>query len=342
MTTEATQQEASHEEEQSMDALFAEAAGTEAPVATEEGAEQPAADQPKQEETAKSEGDLDLPQNTVVKEATAAKASDATKDGEAKPAAEQPAASDWRASLSAEAKAEVERIEAEARRVAEVNAKLAHQARSDAGRVAALTKRTEELARRAKEVDSAKAQERKALTDKLKADFPEIAAALDARDAEANERIASTEQLAKQLAQDRKKAEMERAAAQVEAVHPKWLETIKTPAFGEWLGQQPQGVRALASSDEPGDAVTLLDAYRKAHPAPSSEAAQTEGQESSTSPGNKATPTAAEIKAKRAEQLTKSTGVATKTATRESTNTVPDDTEAAFNHFAAQKDKPGR
>jgi hypothetical protein len=99
-------------------------------------------------------------------------------------------------------KAEVDKLEAERVRLAELNNKLNHTARSDAGRVAALTKRVEELSRVAKAAGSAEAQKRKALFEKFEADYPEIAAAMKAQAEEQEDRITQAQQTAEALAQD--------------------------------------------------------------------------------------------------------------------------------------------
>jgi hypothetical protein len=335
MTTEATQNEASQQQEEEvvdMDALFAEAAG-DTPAAAEEGAETPT-EKPEQEEKTESpaigENDLDLSQNSVKKEATPAAASP-----EKPVVKEEKPAADWRTALSPEAKAEMDKLDAERNR-------LLHQARSDAGRVAALTKRLDEASRRAKLVDNAEAQSRAALFKKFEADYPEIAAAMRAQHEEQQAQIESTKRIAEELAKDKvEEARLKREAA-VEAAHAGWKQIVSSPAFEQWLGAQPQGVQALGASDEPGDAIALLDRFHATHPATSSEAGVTKTTATTTT-ASKPSKTAAEIKAERAKQLEASQGVATKETSRESTNAgAADDVELAFDHYAKKAESKRR
>jgi hypothetical protein len=339
MTTQATQDTtASQDTIEDMDKLFAEAAGdTTSTAAAEEGAEETTTEQPVTESKTVKEGDLDLSDNTVKVEATETAA---TIEGEQKPATEAAKAppADWRANLAPEVKAEIEKIEAERARAAEENERLQHRARSDAGRVAALTRAQVDLQKRVKEVDSAKAAERKALIEQLKADYPQIAAGLEALQQEQDVRIASAETLAQELARKAVADEAAKRFASVEAKHKGWMATIKTPAFAAWKDKQPPEVQALGASDEPADAIAMLNRFREAHPA-TSEVTQDTTTTTTTTTAAKPSKTAAEIKADRAKTLAASGGPATRPATRESTTTVPDEVDAAFGHFASQKDK---
>lgn len=331
MTTEVTPNEASQDNDD-IEALFTEAAGGAAAAASEEQAE--TTEQPEQKPTAQedgevSESDLDLSQNAVKTEASEEEASAEKKTEEAaKPA-------DWRATLTPEVKAEIEKIEAQ-------NNRLAHQARSDAGRVAALTKRVDELARLAKQGSSAAAKEREALLQKFAANYPEIAEAMKAQLEGTKAELESTKQLAAALAQKHEQdATVEREAA-VEAAHPGWKTAIKEPAFAEWYGAQPSEVKALGASDEPGAAIALLNAYRASHPATSKSAETTETTQQTTTRAS-ASKTAAEIKAERAKTLAASAGVQTRAASRDSTTSGPsDDVDGAFEFFSKQKTKARR
>jgi hypothetical protein len=107
----------------------------------------------------------------------------------------------------------------------------------------------------------------------LKTDFPEWADALE-------ERLGNTAQpdldglrnqirdeLTPQLTTDistRLKAEIaaETEGRLVNIAHRGWKDTVKTPDFQTWYGQQPQHVQALGASPTAEDAITLLDHYR--------------------------------------------------------------------------------
>lgn len=336
MTTEATQQEASQEQEVDLDAVFSEAAAKVAPEADGATTEQP----DKEQETV-AEGDLDLSDNATQEVASSTAASQPAKEVTTTKTTEEKPATDWRANLTADVKAEVDKLESERVRLAELNNKLNHTARSDAGRVAALTKRVEELSRVAKAAGSAEAQKRKALFEKFEADYPEIAAAMKAQAEEQEARITQAQTTAEELAKREAQKVLEERAKAVEDAHQGWKDTVKSPAFKDWLGQQPQGVRALGASDEPGDAITLLDAFRKVHPATSEASSQTETTtQASTAASSTAKPskTAAEIKAQREKQLEASAGVATRGASRASTTDGgTDELEGAFNHYASRR-----
>lgn len=56
----------------------------------------------------------------------------------------------------------------------------------------------------------------------------------------------------------------------VEIRHPGWQETIQTPGFRGWMAQQPREVQMLAYSDQPKDAVRLLDLHAQAAKRPAS------------------------------------------------------------------------
>lgn len=119
----------------------------------------------------------------------------------------------------------------------------------------------------------AKAQLSTEKWDQLKTDFPEWADALE-------ERLGNTAQpdldglrnqirdeLTPQLTTDistRLKAEIaaETEGRLVNIAHRGWKDTVKTPDFQTWYGQQPQHVQALGASPTAEDAITLLDHYR--------------------------------------------------------------------------------
>jgi hypothetical protein len=45
-------------------------------------------------------------------------------------------------------------------------------------------------------------------------------------------------------------------------VHPGWLSTVKEKEFVDWMGKQPDTVRALAASPEAEDAIAMLNMYK--------------------------------------------------------------------------------
>jgi hypothetical protein len=339
VTQAATQQQASQDDETDIEALFDEAASG-GSSATDEQADDTAKDEDKQAEgegEAKSDPDLDLPDNTVVGEATDKEAS--TDDDGDKPE-EKPAPS-WRDALSEEAKAEIDRIEAEARTRAEEVKKLKHAARSDAGRVAALTRKVEELSRAPKNESDAKRQAREALLKQLEDDYPQIATVIRAVRDESVEAAQNAEALAKKTAEESAAKARADAAALVEAAHPGWEQLRQTPEFKEWRKQQKPEIEALAWSDKPEDAILMFDAFREAHPATSSKTqdATVESKPDATQGKPASQKTAAEIKAERDKKLAAARGVETKVAARESTTDAGGDVEALFDAETRRRER---
>lgn len=324
MDKEATQHDEASPVEEDMDKLFDEAAGINPDAADEQEEGVTADEQEEGEEPGQQEDEaggeeqdgggtndekvLDLSDNTVKPDATDKAAPAKT---EVKKPEEKPAAPSWRDALTPEAKAEVERLEKEAQA-------FKHRARSDAGRVAALTRRVEELSRAAKNETSAEREKREALLRETMDQYPSLGASITAVREEAQQRADKLEQ---ELAEERRQKFMREAVSKVETVHPGWLQTIKTPAFKSWLEAQSAEVKELARSDEPEHAVLMLDAFREKHPATSIETQEAEKPQQDATPEKKpASKTAAEIKAEREKKLEASQGVATtRAAVRDST-----------------------
>ncbi|RYZ84718.1 MAG: hypothetical protein EOP06_17585 [Proteobacteria bacterium] len=49
----------------------------------------------------------------------------------------------------------------------------------------------------------------------------------------------------------------------VEIVHPGWITLVRSTAFIAWLKSQPANTRALGASNDPQDAVMLINAFKK-------------------------------------------------------------------------------
>ena len=57
----------------------------------------------------------------------------------------------------------------------------------------------------------------------------------------------------------------------VTIAHRNWKSDTKTPEFSQWISTQADGTKSLADSDDPEDAIKLMDSYyehRKASPSP--------------------------------------------------------------------------
>lgn len=109
---------------------------------------------------------------------------------------------------------------------------------------------------------------------KLKSEYPEFGAALEkVLDERAPQRAAKQPQAAAPAPAGEPDVReiLSRVDAQgdalyrkvaVEVSHPGWQSTVKTPAFIGWLQQQPREVQMLAASDEPQDAIRLLNLHK--------------------------------------------------------------------------------
>jgi hypothetical protein len=95
--------------------------------------------------------------------------------------------------------------------------------------------------------------------------------------------------LQQQRQQDRLQLEVARS---IEAVHPGWQTEINTDTFIGWQNAQARGIKALADSPDPEDAIALLNLYRKDHPA-----------QAAADPVAQAAPDAAQIQAQRRQRL---------------------------------------
>lgn len=80
------------------------------------------------------------------------------------------------------------------------------------------------------------------------------------------QRYAADQQTIKGKQDQRKpieRAQLELAMSQVEAAHPGWMETIKSPSFLKWRAVQPASLEALTSSDRSQDVILILDLYKR-------------------------------------------------------------------------------
>jgi len=112
------------------------------------------------------------------------------------------------------------------------------------------------------------AQSDKAMA-KLLEDYPELGATfkevLESREASMQAQV--QELLAKNKpegAVSREEIDQMRRELAVEVAHPGWSREVATPEFNAWLEAQPREVRLLAGSDDPQDAIRLLDLRKQA------------------------------------------------------------------------------
>lgn len=102
---------------------------------------------------------------------------------------------------------------------------------------------------------------------RLKEDYPEFAAALEPA---LDHLVKSELQKIKASLTPVEQAQVDvvaltdgiRRELTVEVRHPGWKKDVKTPEFTGWLQRAPREVQMLAGSDDPDDAVRLLDLYK--------------------------------------------------------------------------------
>lgn len=95
---------------------------------------------------------------------------------------------------------------------------------------------------------------------RLKEDYPEFGAALEATLAAELAQLRQ-QQLVQQQPTEGAVTQADLAKMQVEVRHPGWETTVKAPEFAGWLQRQPRERQLLAASASPQDAVRLLDLY---------------------------------------------------------------------------------
>lgn len=208
-------------------------------------------------------------------------------DDKAGAKAEETAAADTTAAAGTKAAATVddewEGVSPVVRKKLEQLESIPNQIRNLAGHIGGLKSAVEEAKTAAKTTAATgtAAPSTKEITDasgsgekwkQLAADFPEWAEATEERFAAvlaAKQTPVDVEGITRTVTTAATAAAREagieaRRLAQVDIAHEGWEETVNTAAFGTWLGAQPQEVKALAGSNNPRDAIKMLDAY-KAH-----------------------------------------------------------------------------
>jgi hypothetical protein len=193
---------------------------------------------------------------------------------------EEPAPDPW-AGVSPALK---EAFESERKRVAEME----HRLKSYEGRVAGYQKALEAATAATKGAAPTKRQFTEAIKstekwEKMKADFPDFADALEERFIGEREaappqfdangfKTEITTSLSEQIAQAKNEA---RQFARLDAKYDGWEDTLRTPEFKTWYALQAPELQALGASDKAADAMKVLDAYngRQAAAASAEEAA---------------------------------------------------------------------
>jgi hypothetical protein len=153
----------------------------------------------------------------------------------------------------------------------------------------------------------------------LKEDFPEIAAAMEARLSEVSRqyegRIAQLEQQVQPIQEQQRQQFLSSQYAALQERHPDYREVAESAEFQQWLSLQPRQVQTMIDSDAAEDASWLLDAYKRANLT-----AQQQDAES--------------MQARRQRQLQQARSVSGRSGRGASGQPPADDYEAAFDYYA--------
>lgn len=187
------------------------------------------------------------------------------------------------------------------------NKALEHAARSDAGRVSALQRKLVEAEKlRSTKTDDDAGNGGESFGE----DFPEVAAAVDRVVEKKLEPLrAKVDERDAQEKASRERTQLAEAYSALHKAHPDFEQIRDDPKYAEWVEKQPKGVRQMAVSVDPADAIKLVDIYKAETrvPARSSRAALIEA--------------AVDIPSKGGSRAAK----------------IEDDFDAQFDRFAAQR-----
>lgn len=175
------------------------------------------------------------------------------------PEAQEEVLPEWLANATDEVKENFRAMEAEKKR-------YEHMAKSQRGRVGALSKKYQQ-AKAALEQLKQNQTTFDGELESLRADYPEVAEFLTRFVAGQNKRIedisAPIAQMVDANMQDFAQQQLEGTISIVTHAVPEADNILRDPMFHRWVDNQPNGVKALFSSDDPQDAIYLLNAYKR-------------------------------------------------------------------------------
>lgn len=244
-----------------------------------------------------------------------------------------------------------ERLRAEHDDLMRRHADLEHRYRSDEGRVGALQRRINQLTAElegTKTKHPAPSSEDDGYWKELSEDFPEIAYAIEKK--LQHERTAMLEKLREEVngavtplrtAEEQRLLDREKSLLSTPVEDggygmPDWINVVRSNEFGEWLQEQPEQVRQLATSQAARDAAYLINLYKAM--TGNHAASPTSGQAGAAGGRTGSPEEVNRIMERRARQLKEGAGVETARVVKKM-NAVPDDFEAAFNVFAQKRTK---
>lgn len=175
------------------------------------------------------------------------------------PAAKDDELPDWLVNTTDEVKENFRLMNAE-------KARFEHMAKSQRGRVGALSKKYQQALASLEQLK----QERHSFDgelDHLSQDYPELAEFLSRFVAGQNKRIDDISEPIAQMVnanvQDFNHQQREQSISMVTQLVPDVEKILAEPLFQRWIDNQPNGVKALFRSDDPQDAVYLLNEYKR-------------------------------------------------------------------------------
>lgn len=253
---------------------------------------------------------------TTTEDETREEADTAASDAEAE--AEQQAADDQQAE---EDKPEWQRKVEEAEKRA---SDWEHRYRSDLGRQAALQKKVRELEAKLQDSGQRAGETRAEHSERMQhlmQDYPEIAEALQD---ELDRRLGGVKESLTPVFEEQQQRARQSAEKAVEEVHPDYRETVQSPQFIDWFSSQPDSVKQMAASEDPQDAIAVLNFYN----------AMNGVQPPQSNPAVK------EIREKRSQALQRN--VAVRNTAPAPVGDAPDDFESAFKFYAKRKERESR
>ncbi|OBX05760.1 hypothetical protein QV06_01120 [Gallibacterium genomosp. 3] len=166
---------------------------------------------------------------------------------------------DWLKDASDEVRENVRKLEEDKKR-------FEHMAKSQRGRVGALSKKYQQAKAALDQLNASQTNLDEDIA-KLQEDYPEMASILSRLIAGQNQRLnAISEPLSKMAeanVQDLAQQELDGSIALVSEAVPDAEQIISDQGFHQWVQAQPKGVQALFYSDDPSDAIYLLSEYKK-------------------------------------------------------------------------------
>ncbi|MDO4698255.1 MAG: hypothetical protein Q4A60_06225 [Pasteurellaceae bacterium] len=172
----------------------------------------------------------------------------------------EPDLPEWLASATDEVKDNFRKLQAD-------NQRYQHQARSQNGRVGALTKKYQQAQAEIERLKQAQTHHFNDDLKNLEEDYPEFAQMFRKLAEHQEKQLAQYARPIEQLAQaemhDLAQQQLDNSIDYVSQVMPDASDIVVSQQFNNWLSHQPTGVQALFYSDNVDDAIYLLSEYKK-------------------------------------------------------------------------------